>query len=77
MQGRVLADTGPLYAYALARDSLHERAKVELAQLKAARTTLVVTYSVLLEADISATSRVSSSANRSPPKRWASLPLQR
>jgi predicted nucleic acid-binding protein len=46
---RILADTGPLYAHALARDGLHERAKAELARLKAERYTLVVTYSVLLE----------------------------
>ncbi len=34
MPRTVLADTGALYAYALARDSLHERAKTELALLK-------------------------------------------
>lgn len=49
MSRRILADTGPLYANALARDSLHGRAKAELEKLKAERYTLVLTYPALLE----------------------------
>ena len=49
MPRHVLADTGPLYAYALTRDELHQRAETELSQLHASGYTLLIPQPVLLE----------------------------
>lgn len=49
MPRNVLADAGPLYAYALARDELHGRAEAELSQLRALGYTLLIPQPILLE----------------------------
>lgn len=49
MTRQVLADTGPLYAYALTRDALHGRAKAELSQLRTTGHTLLIPQPILLE----------------------------
>ena len=45
----ILADTGPLYALAMKRDALHERARNELAQLKTQKNKLLISSSTILE----------------------------
>ena len=49
MPRQILADTGPLYAYALTRDELHGRAETELSQLHALGYTLLIPQPILLE----------------------------
>jgi predicted nucleic acid-binding protein len=49
MARHVLADTGPLYAYALTKDALHHRAKTELSQLRTSGYTLLIPQPALLE----------------------------
>ncbi len=45
----ILADTGPLYALAMKRDALHERAKEDLSLLKKQNHKLLISSSALLE----------------------------
>lgn len=45
----ILADTGPLYALAMRRDALHERAQLELTDLKRQNKRLVISTSTLAE----------------------------
>lgn len=45
----ILADTGPLYALAMRRDALHERATEELEVLRRQKHKLLISSSTLLE----------------------------
>lgn len=49
MRRAVLADTGPLYAAAVAADDLHERARTDLARLVSEGTAVIAPYPTLLE----------------------------
>jgi predicted nucleic acid-binding protein len=45
----ILADTGPLYAAAVASDEHHDRAQEELARLESERLSVIVPYPIVLE----------------------------